>query len=100
MVIDFQWSWDSLVGIVTRLQAGQSGFNSWQGLGIFLFATMSRLAQGPTHSPVQWVLGFLSVRIKWLECEGDHSPPSSTEVMNLWSYTSTPPISFHGMVLS
>jgi len=23
-------------------------------------------------------------------CEADHSPPSSTEVQNAWSYTSTP----------
>ena len=27
----------------------------------------------------------------------DHSPPSSAEVKNGWSYTSTPPICLHGM---
>jgi len=31
--------------------------------------------------------------------EDDHSPPSSAEV-NAWSYTSTPPIRLHGVVLS
>jgi hypothetical protein len=31
--------------------------------------------------------------------EADHSPPSSAEV-NEWSYTSTPPIRLHGVVLS
>jgi hypothetical protein len=32
--------------------------------------------------------------------EADHSPPSSAEVKNAWSYTSTPPICLHGVVLS
>jgi hypothetical protein len=35
--------------------------------------------------------------IKWLEHGVDHSNPSSTEVMNEWSYASTPPICLHGM---
>jgi hypothetical protein len=30
----------------------------------------------------------------------DHLPPSGTEVKNTWSYTSTSPISLHGVVLS
>jgi hypothetical protein len=29
--------------------------------------------------------------------EADHSPPSSTEIKNDWSYDSTPPIYLHGM---
>jgi hypothetical protein len=32
--------------------------------------------------------------------EADHSPPSSAEVNNAWSYTSTHPIRLNGMVLS
>jgi hypothetical protein len=32
--------------------------------------------------------------------EADHSPPSSAEVKNEWSYTSTPPVRLHGVVLS
>jgi hypothetical protein len=31
--------------------------------------------------------------------EADHSPPSSAEVKE-WMLTSTPPIRFHGVVLS
>jgi hypothetical protein len=31
--------------------------------------------------------------------EADHSPPSSAEVKNAWSYTSTPPVRLHGVVL-
>jgi len=30
-------------------------------MGFFLFATMSRLALGPTQPTIQWVLGVLSV---------------------------------------
>jgi hypothetical protein len=32
--------------------------------------------------------------------EADHSPPCSAEVKNAWSYTTTPPIRLHGVVLS
>jgi hypothetical protein len=31
----------------------------------------------------------------WWKCEVDHSLPSSAEVRNEWSYTSTPPIFLH-----
>jgi hypothetical protein len=34
-------------------------------------------------------LGSLSLEIKWPGRESDHSPPSSAEVKNAWSYTST-----------
>jgi len=32
--------------------------------------------------------------------ETDNSPPSSAEVKNEWSYTATPSIRLHGVVLS
>jgi len=32
--------------------------------------------------------------------ETDHSPPSSAEVKNAWSYTSTTPVRLRGVVLS
>jgi len=60
----------------------------------FFLATASRPALGPTQPPIQWILG-----VKRPESEAGHSPPSSAEVMNAWSYTSTPPICLHGMVL-
>jgi hypothetical protein len=46
-----------IVSITTRLWAG------WSGVPIpnrrdFLFSKMLRQALGPTHSPVQWALGF------------------------------------------
>jgi hypothetical protein len=33
-------------------------------------------------------------------CEADHTPPSSAEVNNAWSYTFTPPMRFHGVIFS
>jgi hypothetical protein len=47
--------------------------------------TTSRTALGPTQPPIQWVPGTLSLGVKQLGCEADHSTPSSAE--NAWSYT-------------
>jgi hypothetical protein len=40
-------------------------FNSRWGLGIFSFSTAFRLHLGPTRPPIQWVLGALSLDVKW-----------------------------------
>jgi len=49
------------------------------------------------HLPVQWVPGILSLGVKWLGHEADHPSSSSAKVKNVWSYTSTPPLSsWHG----
>jgi hypothetical protein len=37
--------------------------------------------------------------MKWTGCEVDHPPQSSAEVKNAWSYTSTPAMRLHGVVL-
>jgi hypothetical protein len=76
------------------------GFDSQRGLGIYLFTTVSRTALGPAQPPIQWVPGALSLEVKRPGRGADHSPPSSAEVNNAWSYTSTSPISLHGVVLS
>jgi hypothetical protein len=60
------------------------------GLGTFLFTTVSRTVLGPTHRPIQWVPGSLSLAMKRPVCEANHSPSSSAEVKNAWSYTATP----------
>jgi hypothetical protein len=80
------------VGIApaTGWTIGILGFDSRRGLGIFFFTTTSRTALGPTKPPIQWVTGALSLGVKWLGREADHSFPSSAEVDNAWSYTSTP----------
>jgi len=40
--------------------------------------------------PIQWVIGALPPGIKQLVHEANHSSPSSAEVKNAWSYTSSP----------
>jgi len=42
----------------------------------------------------QWVLGALSMGVKRLGIEANRSRPSGAEVMNAWSYTSSPPYAF------
>jgi hypothetical protein len=103
----FEYDFDSSVSIVTRLWAGQLGFDSWQRQGFFVFTTASRLVLGPIQPPTQWVPG-----VKWSGHEADHSPPSSAEVKNVQSHTSTPSyilttwclvkhrICLHGILLS
>jgi hypothetical protein len=84
----------------SSLFCGVLGFDSWRGLGIFLFSTVSRTDLGPTQPPIQWVPQALFLGIKRPGREADHSPPSSADVKNAWSYTSTPPIRLHVVVLS
>jgi hypothetical protein len=51
---------DTAVGIVNRLQAIRlkgSGFDCQHGQEIYILSKTSRLALGPTQSPVQWMLG-------------------------------------------
>jgi hypothetical protein len=76
------------------------GFESQQGLGIFLFTTASKPALVPTQPPIQWVLGAISLEVKRPGREANHSPPSTAKVKNEWGYTSTPPVQLYGMVLS
>jgi hypothetical protein len=75
-------------------------FDSRRELGIFLFTTLSRTSLEPIQPPIQRVSGVPSLGVKRPGREADHSPPSSAEVKNAWSYTSTPPIRLHGVALS
>jgi hypothetical protein len=54
--------------------------NSWQGLGIFLFTIVSRMALEPAQPPIQWVPGALSLGVEQPGREADHLAPSSAEV--------------------
>jgi hypothetical protein len=64
------------------------GFNSWQGLGIFLFTTVPRLPLGPTQPPIQWVPRALSLGVKLTT----HLHLLLSK--NAWSYTSSPKYTF------
>jgi hypothetical protein len=59
----------------------------------------SRTALGPTQPPIQCVRGVLSLGVRRPGREADHSPPSSDEVKNAWSYISTPQYAFVGWCL-
>jgi len=60
----------------------------------FFFSPPQQSALGPTHPPIQWVSGNLSLEVKRPERESDHPPPSSVEVKNAWNCTSIPPYVF------
>jgi hypothetical protein len=49
---------------------------------VFLFFIASSPALGPTQLPIQWVLGALSMGVKWPGREAAHSPPSCEDVKN------------------
>jgi hypothetical protein len=68
---------------------GVLGFDSRRGLRIFLFTTASRTGVGPIQPAIQRVPGTLSPGDK-----AEHSSPSSVQVINSWSYTSTPQYAF------
>jgi hypothetical protein len=38
-----------------------------------------------TQTSYHWILGALSLRIKYPVCEANHSPPSSTKVREVWN---------------
>jgi hypothetical protein len=78
----------SVSPIVTRPRTGRAGFGSWQGR-IFLLATSSRPALGPTQPPVQWVPEFFPRGVKRAGPEADLLAPSGVEVKNAWSFSST-----------
>jgi hypothetical protein len=89
-----------LSGLTLDHGLDDQGFESRKGLRIFLFATAFKPALAPTQPLPQWVPGTLSLVVKRLGREADNSPPSSDEVTNAWSYTSTPQVLLHGFVLS
>jgi hypothetical protein len=78
---------------------GYLGFDSRQRLGIFLF---TRVQNGSGAHPASYPIrtGSSSLGVKRPEREANHSSPSSAEVKYAWSYTSTPPVCLHGVVIS
>ena len=86
-------------GRATKLRSGRPGSIPGNGKTFFfssvcpdrLWGALSHLFtghKGPPHPTVE---------IKRPGREGDHSPPSSAEFRNEWSYTSTPQSFCHGV---
>jgi hypothetical protein len=66
------------------------------------FSLHHRVQNGSEAHPVSYTMGTRDSfsGVKRPGREADHSPPSSAEVQNACSYTSTSPIRLHGVVLS
>jgi hypothetical protein len=57
----------------------------------------SKLVLGPTQPTVQWVVGILSLEVKWQEREANQSPPTCVEIsVDVYLYINTL-IRFHGV---
>jgi hypothetical protein len=83
-------NWNSVVSIVTRLQAGRLEVQFLaRARDSALFKKLRWLWGPPSLRALQWVPGVLSLGVKQLDCEADHSPPCCAEVKNEWSSTST-----------
>jgi hypothetical protein len=81
-----------LSGIALGCRLYDRGFESRQGMRIFLFTTVSR--PGLIQPPNQWISGVLPLGVKWPGREASHSPPYNAEVKNAKGYISTPQYAF------
>jgi len=77
------WSWDNVASILASLWAGQLGYHiSTPGkMKIILFTKATRPALGP--HPTSYSMGIggaLSLGVKQLGCEAEHSPPPNAKV--------------------
>jgi hypothetical protein len=69
------------------------------GAGNFSLLHRLQNGSGATRALIQWVPRDLPLGVKLPGLGADHSPPSSAEIRNAWSYTSTPPIHLNGVVI-
>jgi hypothetical protein len=96
------YSRDSSVGIALGYELDDRGSRVRLPAGSGNFSLHHRFQNGSGAHPASYPMAtrgsFPGVRRPG--CEADHSPPSSAEVKNAWSYTSTLPIRLHGVMLS
>jgi hypothetical protein len=90
------WNRVNVVGTETMRWLGRSGCRIAADARDLLFSKTSTPALAPTKPYIQWVPWFLP-RGKVIGTSSCHSPPSSVEVKNWWSYTSDPSICLHGV---
>jgi hypothetical protein len=87
---------DSSVGIALGYGLDDWGSRVRFPAGAGNFSVHHRVQNGSEAHPASYPMGTgdLSLGVKRLGRDGDRSPPSSAEVKNEWSYTSTLPILF------
>jgi hypothetical protein len=64
---------------------------------MYVFSKKCQTDCSATQPPIQCVPSALSMGIKWLEHEADHSPPSTAEVKKEWSCMFTHLIFLNGL---
>jgi hypothetical protein len=77
------------VSTVTRLWPGGSGFRIPTGTKDISFSETSRPVP---HPHIYWVAWVITLELKRLGNDFDHSLPSSVEIKKEWSHTSAPPL--------
>jgi hypothetical protein len=82
---------------MTRRRLNDPGFEFDQVKKTFLISKTSKWTLKSGQPAIQWIPVALSLEVRRTGREADHSPPSSAEVKREWNYTSTPPISLHGI---
>jgi hypothetical protein len=97
------YSRDISIGIATSSGLDDRGSKVRFPAGAGNFSFHHRVQNGSGAYPATYPMGtrgsFPGVKQPW--CEADHSPLSSAEVKNAWSYTSTPNTSsWRGALLS
>jgi hypothetical protein len=95
-------SHDNSVGIALGYGLDDLGSRVRFLAGAENFSLYHRVQNGSGAHPASYPMGTRGSfpGVKWARCKADHSFPSSAEVKNAWSYTSTPSIYLHGVVLS
>jgi len=79
------------------LQAGCGDLSPGGGWELFFSLCPDQSGAHPASYPMGTRSSFSGGKVS--ECEAGHSPPSSAKVKNVWSYTATPPIYLHGVVI-
>jgi hypothetical protein len=85
-----------VVGLLTMLWARRPGFRFPVGTRYFPLLEVARPAPGATQTPFRRVPGFFRRGFR-LGRNVNLSPPSSPDVENEWSFTSSSPIHLHNI---
>jgi hypothetical protein len=80
-----------------KLVAGRQGLGFLQMQEIFVYVTASKPPFGSTQSPIQWVPGATSSKVKRPGREAGHSSPSSAEGVEIFLQS---PLRLHAVVFS